>query len=160
MLESGRLPGTIELGDDPHRQPADAEQGGDEGGRFAQRWQVLEESWIPLPGNATHWPLDVEVDGASFDSRSVRPGQLFVPIVAIDAAGGWDTIMTTLTGEDPALTDMFAPPSDGSLLWIAIASFVGIGLPFLGVPQLLVRYMSIREEEELGSAGAAHESGP
>lgn len=34
---------------------------------------------------ATHGRLvgeDVELDGASFDSRSVRPGQLFVPIVA------------------------------------------------------------------------------
>ena len=79
-------------------------------------------------------------------------GLLFVPIIAINAAGGWDTIMTTLAAEDPGLTDMFSLTSDGFPGWIAIASFVGIGLPFLGVPQLLVRYMSIREEEELKKA--------
>ena len=47
---------------------------------------------------------DVEVDGASFDSRSIRPGELFVPIVAdrdghdfIDAAvaGGAAAYLTT-----------------------------------------------------------------
>lgn len=32
-------------------------------------------------GGRLHGP-DVEIDGVSFDSRSVRPGQLFVPIVA------------------------------------------------------------------------------
>jgi sodium/proline symporter len=79
-------------------------------------------------------------------------GLLFVPIVAIDAAGGWDNIMATLAAEDVALTDMFSLTDDGFPGWIAIASFVGIGLPFLGVPQLLVRYMSIREEEELKKA--------
>ena len=79
-------------------------------------------------------------------------GLLFVPIVAINAAGGWDTIMTTLAAEDPGLTDMFSLTSDGFPGWIAIASFVGIGLPFLGVPQLLVRYMSIRAEAELKKA--------
>ena len=30
--------------------------------------------------------------------------------------------------------------------------FVGIGLPFLGVPQLLIRYMSARDEAELTKA--------
>ena len=79
-------------------------------------------------------------------------GLLFVPIVAISAAGGWDAIMTTLAVEDPGLTDMFSLTDDGFPGWIAIASFVGIGLPFLGVPQLLVRYMSIREEQELKKA--------
>ncbi|NIL95257.1 MAG: sodium/solute symporter [Woeseiaceae bacterium] len=79
-------------------------------------------------------------------------GLLFVPIVAINAAGGWDAIMATLAAEDSGLTDMFSLTSSGFPGWIAAASFVGIGLPFLGVPQLLVRYMSIREEEELKKA--------
>jgi len=34
------------------------------GGTFAQRWQVFSESWVTLPGNLEHWPLDVRVDGA------------------------------------------------------------------------------------------------
>ena len=37
-------------------------------------------------------------------------------------------------------------------VWIGIASFLGIGLPFLGVPQLLVRYMSARDDAEIRKA--------
>jgi sodium/proline symporter len=79
-------------------------------------------------------------------------GLFFVPIVAINAAGGWDSVMATLAAEDPELVDMFSLTGDGIGGWIAIASFIGIGLPFLGVPQLLVRYMSSRDDEELKKA--------
>ncbi len=34
------------------------------GGRFTQRWEAATETWIPLPGNAEHWPEEVTVDGA------------------------------------------------------------------------------------------------
>jgi len=37
-------------------------------------------------------------------------------------------------------------------VWIAIASFAAIGLPFLGVPQLLTRYMSARDDAEIKKA--------
>ena len=33
------------------------------GGDFDLSWQVLEESWVPLPGGDPAWPLDVLVDG-------------------------------------------------------------------------------------------------
>jgi hypothetical protein len=33
-----------------------------QGGRFAQRWQVYAESWVPLPGDAEVWPQDTAVD--------------------------------------------------------------------------------------------------
>ncbi len=33
------------------------------GGQFTQRWQVLAESWIALPGNAEVWPREVRVNG-------------------------------------------------------------------------------------------------
>jgi len=36
--------------------------------------------------------------------------------------------------------------------WVAAVSFVAIGLPFLGVPQLLVRYMSARDDTALKKA--------
>ena len=39
---------------------------------------------------------DVQIDGASIDSRSVRPGQLFVPIVA--ERDGHDFIKSALDG--------------------------------------------------------------
>lgn len=34
------------------------------GGTFSQRWQVLAQSWVRLPGNLEHWPQNVRVNGA------------------------------------------------------------------------------------------------
>lgn len=36
----------------------------DRGGTFAQEWDVQRDLWVPLPGAAKPWPLDVTVDGA------------------------------------------------------------------------------------------------
>jgi hypothetical protein len=48
---------------------------------------------------------------------------------------------------------MFALTDSGGIKgWVAVVSFVAIGLPFLGVPQLLVRYMSARDDNELKKA--------
>jgi len=33
-------------------------------GRFTQEWRVYRKSWVPLPGDLTHWPEDVTVDEA------------------------------------------------------------------------------------------------
>jgi len=35
----------------------------DAGASLVQRWQVDAESWVPLPGDAQHWPQQVTVDG-------------------------------------------------------------------------------------------------
>ncbi len=35
------------------------------GGTFSQRWQLSGESWIQVPGDLEHWPVDVRVDGGS-----------------------------------------------------------------------------------------------
>ncbi|MBN2359412.1 MAG: hypothetical protein JXR83_08150 [Deltaproteobacteria bacterium] len=35
----------------------------DRGGRFEQQWLLLNRGWVPLPGDAKRWPLDVTVDG-------------------------------------------------------------------------------------------------
>ena len=77
-------------------------------------------------------------------------GLIAVPAAAIIASGGLDEVRIALTEQDPALLDMFdfsATPT-----WIGIASFVAIGLPFLGVPQLLIRYMSARDDGEIRKA--------
>ena len=77
-------------------------------------------------------------------------GLIAVPTAAIIAAGGWSDVRSSLAIQDPALLDMFAFSS--GYAWIGIASFVAIGLPFLGVPQLLIRYMSARDDEEIKKA--------
>jgi len=77
-------------------------------------------------------------------------GLIAVPVAAVFAAGGWGEMKKTLALQDPALLDMFA--FSDAPTWIGIASFVAIGLPFLGVPQLLIRYMSARDDGEIKKA--------
>lgn len=77
-------------------------------------------------------------------------GLIAVPAAAVLAAGGWGEMKNTLALQDPALLDMFAFSSAPA--WIGIASFVAIGLPFMGVPQLLIRYMSARDDGEIKKA--------
>ena len=79
-------------------------------------------------------------------------GLIVVPVAAIYAGGGWDSISSNLAAQDPNFTRMFALTDGGIRGWVAAVSFVAIGLPFLGVPQLLVRYMSARDDEELKKA--------
>jgi sodium/proline symporter len=77
-------------------------------------------------------------------------GLIAVPTAAIIASGGWGEVVFSLEQQDPALLDMFAI-SNGPVL-IGIASLMAIGLPCLGVPQLLIRYMSARDDGELKKA--------
>lgn len=48
-----------------------------DGGRFGQRWEVYARTpvRVPLPGDARHWPVEVEVDGrrAAVLDRGGRP---------------------------------------------------------------------------------------
>ncbi len=77
-------------------------------------------------------------------------GLIAVPTAAIVASGGFAGVAESLNQQDPALLDMFAIADAPA--WIAIASFIAIGLPFLGVPQLLIRYMSARDDDEIRKA--------
>jgi sodium/proline symporter len=79
-------------------------------------------------------------------------GLIAVPLVAINAAGGREQMLATLDAYDPAFTDMFAVLDGSTGGFVAALSFAAIGLPFLGVPQMLIRYMSARDEEELRKA--------
>ena len=79
-------------------------------------------------------------------------GLIAVPAVAISAAGGWTQAATTLNAATPGFTDMFSVLDGGTAGWVALVSFAAIGLPFLGVPQLLIRYMSAKNETELVKA--------
>ena len=79
-------------------------------------------------------------------------GLIVVPLVAISHAGGWAGVTAALESQDPGFTNMFAVPGTGTAAVVAVVSFAAIGLPFLGVPQLLVRYMSARDEFELKKA--------
>ncbi|MGB5690550.1 MAG: sodium/proline symporter, partial [Woeseiaceae bacterium] len=77
-------------------------------------------------------------------------GLIAVPAAAIIASGGLGEVRFSLAQQDPALLDMFAI-SNGPAL-IGIASLIAVGLPFLGVPQLLIRFMSARDDGEIRKA--------
>tara|TARA_R110002096_G_scaffold5508_5_gene25729 strand:+ start:914 stop:2377 length:1464 start_codon:yes stop_codon:yes gene_type:complete len=79
-------------------------------------------------------------------------GLIAVPAAAIYAAGGWGEIRSNLMLQDPNLVNMFAVPDASKTALIAIVSFIAIGLPFMGVPQLLVRFMSARDDVEIRKA--------
>ncbi|MGH7540402.1 MAG: sodium/proline symporter [Gemmatimonadota bacterium] len=80
-------------------------------------------------------------------------GCLFVlPIVAIAAIGGWGAFVAGLRAADPALL----LPGGGLGLTpagvVSAVGFVGIGLAFLGSPQLLVRFIAARDRKQLVDA--------
>ena len=76
-------------------------------------------------------------------------GLLVLPIVGIAAVGGWSELTTQLRAIDPSLLEPM-----GKLGWspAGIAStvgFIGVGLAFLGTPQLLTRFISARSRREI-----------
>lgn len=79
-------------------------------------------------------------------------GLIIVPAVAVSTAGGWQSVTSNLAAQDPGLLSMWNITDSGFPGWIALVSFLAIGLPFLGVPQLMVRFMSARDEDELKKA--------
>jgi len=76
-------------------------------------------------------------------------GLIVLPIVAISAGGGWDAITSNLAAQDPGLLSPWGPEGKSTLAIIGVISFVAIGVPFIGVPQLMVRFMSARSEKSL-----------
>jgi sodium/proline symporter len=76
-------------------------------------------------------------------------GLLILPIVAIASAGGWLAVMEHLNKLDP---DLLRPMGSHGLTKAGVASalgFIGIGLAFLGAPQLLTRFISARHRGEI-----------
>ncbi len=77
---------------------------------------------------------------------------LILPIVGVVAAGGWTAMIDQLRFQDP---NLLTPMGSFGFSAVGIASalcFVGIGLAFLGAPQLLVRFISARDRKQLVDA--------
>ena len=78
---------------------------------------------------------------------------LALPIVGIVQAGGWGEVMAAIGAIDPAL---LRPMGEHGLTVTGVmsaVSFVGIGLAFLGAPQLLTRFMSARNRGQILEGG-------
>lgn len=72
-------------------------------------------------------------------------------VVGIAAAGGWLPLMGQLQEIDPALLLPMGEHGFSVTGVLSALSFLGIGLAFLGVPQLLVRFMAAKDEQEIVS---------
>jgi sodium/proline symporter len=79
-------------------------------------------------------------------------GLLLVPAVAIANLGGWGAMVDGLHSADPKLLSFWGPEGSSLPGWVAILSFLAIGLPFLGVPQLTVRFMAAKSVDTIPTA--------
>ncbi len=76
-------------------------------------------------------------------------GLVLLPIVVWFSMDHGQGIMSGLNAIDPALTDIWGGHDDVWMNVFTILGFSMIGLGFLGSPQVYVRFMSIRNEEEI-----------
>lgn len=102
-----------------------------ESARFSQTWTLYSEEWVPLPGDAEHWPSGVTVDGSARPvvARDGRPalrlpagtyrieGEIGFAVRPASLAIPPETGLVTLTldGEEVA-----RPEIDGGTLWLGL----------------------------------------
>ncbi|WDI30077.1 sodium/proline symporter [Hyphococcus flavus] len=75
-----------------------------------------------------------------------------VPIAGLIEAGGLGDVANSLKSINPALLAPVDLSSGMTIGLIALASSLAVGLPFMGVPQLLVRFMAVSGVEEIRKA--------
>ncbi len=85
-----------------------------------------------------------------FQGLLMLAGLVLLPITTLFFLGDGPGIIAGLTAIDPALTSIWGNTDGGSLLsFCGILGFLMIGLGFLGSPQIFVRFISIKDEEEI-----------
>ncbi|MEO0399566.1 MAG: sodium/proline symporter [Pseudomonadota bacterium] len=77
---------------------------------------------------------------------------LAVPIAGLMALGGLGPLFDALASTSTSHLAVFESPVLSTPAIIALASSLAVGLPFLGVPQLLVRYIAVSDETEIKRA--------
>jgi hypothetical protein len=80
------------------------------GGRFDQRWQLYSDSWVALPGDLSHWPSSVQLDGqpAPVVAREGVPSlRLTAGAHEVNGRWSWDVRPETLSiPRETALLDL------------------------------------------------------
>lgn len=79
---------------------------------------------------------------------------MVLPVVAFHEAGGVQAVFQGLGDIDPVLLNFFGEQGWSLPGFIAVISFLAIGMPFLGVPQVLVRFMSINDPAQVKKGAA------
>ena len=78
---------------------------------------------------------------------------LVLPIAGIQAAGGWGEVMAGIGEVDAGLLRPMGGSGLSTRGLINALGFAGIGLAFLGAPQLLTRFMSAKDGDQIAEAG-------
>ena len=69
---------------------------------------------------------------------------VFVAVLGVSMAGGWDSMLLRLDALDPDLLDPFVADHGKRLGWMGIASLLAWGLGYVGQPHILARFMAAR----------------
>ncbi|HCH63313.1 MAG: sodium:proline symporter [Deltaproteobacteria bacterium] len=81
-------------------------------------------------------------------------GLVCLPIVGLVAIGGMDTMVDKLAATDPSLLMLTGPEGWTGLTMMSTLGLALIGLGFLGSPQIFVRFIALRDEEEISKGTA------
>ena len=85
-----------------------------------------------------------------FQGTLMFVGLVALPVVGLVAAGGFEPLFSGLEQQDPNLVNPMGTDSVDAFAIASILSLALIGLGFLGSPQVFVRFLSLRSEEEIG----------
>ncbi|WP_431190850.1 sodium/proline symporter PutP [Marinobacter alexandrii] len=77
---------------------------------------------------------------------------LLVPIMAINADGGWAATSAAMEAKNPEFLDAFTGTDGAALGALSILSLLGWGLGYFGQPHILARFKAIRSEDDVPAA--------
>ncbi len=77
---------------------------------------------------------------------------LLVPIMAINADGGWAATSAAMEAKNPEFLDAFTNTEGKALGILSILSLLGWGLGYFGQPHILARFKAIRSESDVPMA--------
>jgi len=77
---------------------------------------------------------------------------LLVPIIAINADGGWGATKAAMELKNPEFLDAMTSADGSAMTAIAILSLLGWGLGYFGQPHILARFKAIRSEQDIPAA--------
>ncbi|MEQ9544993.1 MAG: sodium/proline symporter PutP [Marinobacter sp.] len=77
---------------------------------------------------------------------------LLVPIMAMNAAGGWGATEMAMEAKNPEFLNALTGTDGNALSAIAIISLLAWGLGYFGQPHILARFKAIRSEDDVPAA--------
>ncbi len=87
-----------------------------------------------------------------FQGALMGLGLVLLPIIGLVHAGGWTPVSQGLAAIDPSMLQFGI--GQGSLGVLSTVALVGIGLGFLGSPQVFVRFIALRSTNEINKGAA------